>query len=116
MLRTLEELKAQQRGGQSLGRSQPEGAAAGHIQRSPHGIGTPAASPPKNQWNPRESEGTSDAKEGSRRAITTEYRHSQPLERPAKGSVCGQVTWEERSSNHVEPRGRAGPAQDLHHP
>ena len=31
MLRTLEELKAQQRGGQSLGRSQQEGAAAGHV-------------------------------------------------------------------------------------
>ena len=31
MLRTLEELKAQQRGGQSLGRSQQEGAAAVHV-------------------------------------------------------------------------------------
>ena len=31
MLRTLEELKAQQRGGQSLSRSQQEGAAAGHV-------------------------------------------------------------------------------------
>ena len=31
MLRTLEELKAQQRGGQSLGGSQQEGAAAGHV-------------------------------------------------------------------------------------
>ena len=31
MLRTLEELKAQQRGGQSLGASQQEGAAAGHV-------------------------------------------------------------------------------------
>ena len=31
MLRTLEELKAQQRGGQSLGRLQQEGAAAGHV-------------------------------------------------------------------------------------
>ena len=47
MLRTLEELKAQQRGGQSLSGLQQEGAAAGHIQRSPHGSGTPEASPPK---------------------------------------------------------------------
>ena len=31
MLRTLQELKAQQRGGQSLGASQQERAAAGHI-------------------------------------------------------------------------------------
>ena len=31
MLRTLEELKAQHRGGQSLGGSQQEGAAAGHV-------------------------------------------------------------------------------------
>ena len=31
MLRTLEELKARQRGGQHLGRSQQEGAAAGHV-------------------------------------------------------------------------------------
>ena len=31
MLRTLEELKAQQRGGQSVGRSQQQGAAAGHV-------------------------------------------------------------------------------------
>ena len=31
MLRTLEELKAQQRGGQSLSGSQQEGAAAGHV-------------------------------------------------------------------------------------
>ena len=31
MLRTLEELKAQQRGGQSLGGSQQERAAAGHV-------------------------------------------------------------------------------------
>ena len=31
MLRTLEELKAQQRGGQVPSRSQPEGAAAGHV-------------------------------------------------------------------------------------
>ena len=31
MLRRLEELKAQQRGGQSLGGSQQEGAAAGHV-------------------------------------------------------------------------------------
>ena len=31
MLKTLEELKAQQRGGQSLGGTQQEGAAAGHI-------------------------------------------------------------------------------------
>ena len=31
MLRTLEELKAQQRGGQNLGGSQQEGAAAGHV-------------------------------------------------------------------------------------
>ena len=44
---------------------------------------------------------------------TTEFRHSQPLERPAKGSVCGQGTWQERRSNHGEPRGRAGPAQDV---
>ena len=31
MLRTLEELKAQQHGGQSLGGSQQEGAAASHV-------------------------------------------------------------------------------------
>ena len=31
LLRMLEELKAQQRGGQSLGGSQQEGAAAGHV-------------------------------------------------------------------------------------
>ena len=31
MLRTLEELKAQQRGGQSLSGLQQEGAAAGHV-------------------------------------------------------------------------------------
>ena len=30
----------------------------------------------ENQWNPRESEGTSGAEEGSRRAKTTEFRHS----------------------------------------
>ena len=48
----------------------------------------------ENQWNPRESEGTSGAKKGSRRARTTEFRHSQPLERPAKGTVCGQGTWQ----------------------
>ena len=47
MLRTLEELKAQQRGGQSLSGSQQEGAAAGHVQRSPHGSGTSEVSPPK---------------------------------------------------------------------
>ena len=39
----------------------------------------------ENQCNPRESEGTSGAEEGSRRAKTTGFRHSQPLERPAKG-------------------------------
>ena len=38
----------------------------------------------KNQWNPREGEGTSGAKKGSRRAKTTEVCHSQPLDRPAK--------------------------------
>ena len=70
----------------------------------------------ENQPNSRESEGTPGAKEGSRRAKTTEFRHSQPLERPAKGSVCGQGTWQEGRSEHGEPRGRAGPAQDLHHP
>ena len=48
MLRTLEELKAQQGGGQSLGGLQQEGAAAEHVQRSPHVSGTPEASPPKN--------------------------------------------------------------------
>ena len=47
MLRTLEELKARQRGGQSLGGSQQEGAVASHVYRSPHGSGTPEASPPK---------------------------------------------------------------------
>ena len=47
MLRTLEELKAQQRGGQSQSESQREGAAAGHVWRSPHGSGTPEASPLK---------------------------------------------------------------------
>ena len=47
MLRTLEELKAQQRGGQSLSGSQQEGAAAGHVYRSPHGSGTSEVSPPK---------------------------------------------------------------------
>ena len=31
MMRTLEELKAQQRGGQSPGRSQPEGAAGSQV-------------------------------------------------------------------------------------
>ena len=31
MLRTLEELKAKHRGGQSLGGLQQEGAAAGHV-------------------------------------------------------------------------------------
>ena len=31
MLRTLEELKAEQRGGQSPSGSQQEGAAAGHV-------------------------------------------------------------------------------------
>ena len=31
MLSTFEELKAQQHGGQSLGGSQQEGAAAGHV-------------------------------------------------------------------------------------
>ena len=31
MLRTLEELKAQHRGGQNLSGSQQEGAAAGHV-------------------------------------------------------------------------------------
>ena len=31
MLRTLQELKAQQRGGQSRSGSQQEGAAAGHV-------------------------------------------------------------------------------------
>ena len=47
MLRTLAELKAQQRGGQGLGGSQQEGAAAGHVQRSPHGSGTSEVSPRK---------------------------------------------------------------------
>ena len=47
MLRTLEELKAQQRGEQELSGSQQEGAAAGHVWRSPPGGGTPEASPPK---------------------------------------------------------------------
>ena len=47
MLRTLEELKAQQCGGQSLCGSQQEGAAAGHVQRSPHGSGTSEVSPLK---------------------------------------------------------------------
>ena len=32
----------------------------------------------ENQWNPRESEGTSGAREGSRRARTTEFCHSRP--------------------------------------
>ena len=48
MLRTLKELKAQQRGVQSLGGLQQEGAVAGHVQRSPHVSGTPEASPPNN--------------------------------------------------------------------
>ena len=47
MLRTLEELKAQQRGGQSLRGSQQEGAAAGHVYRSPHRSWTMEVSPPK---------------------------------------------------------------------
>ena len=47
MLRTLEELKAQQRGGQCLSGSQQEGAAAGHVYRSPHGSGTSEVSLPK---------------------------------------------------------------------
>ena len=47
MLRTLEELKAQQRGGQSLSGLQQEGAAAGHVWRSTHGSGTSEVSPPK---------------------------------------------------------------------
>ena len=47
MLRTLEELKAQQRGGQSPGGSQPEGAAGSQVYRSPHGSGTSEVSPPE---------------------------------------------------------------------
>ena len=47
MLRALEDFKAQQRGGQSLSGSQQEGAAAGHVQESPHGSGTSEVSPPK---------------------------------------------------------------------
>ena len=47
MLRKLEELKAQQRGGSSLSGSQQEGAAGGHVWRSPHGSGNPELSPPK---------------------------------------------------------------------
>ena len=47
MLRTLEELKAQQRGGQSPGGSQPGGAAGSQVQRSPHGSGTSEVSPPE---------------------------------------------------------------------
>ena len=70
----------------------------------------------ENQWNPRASEGTSGAEEGCRRDKATEFCHSPPLERPAKGSVCGQGTWQETRSDHREPRGRAVPAQDLHHP
>ena len=44
MLRTLEELKAQQPRGQSLSGSQQEGAAAGHV---PHGSGIPKVFPLK---------------------------------------------------------------------
>ena len=62
-----------------------------------------AVSPPRNQWNFRESEGTLRAEEGSRRAKTAEFRHSEPLERPAKRSLCGQGTWQERRSNQGEP-------------
>ena len=47
MLRTLEELKAQQRGGQSLSGLQQEGAAAGHVWRCPHESGTSEVSAPK---------------------------------------------------------------------
>ena len=43
----LEELKAQQRGEQSLSGSQQEGAAAGHVWRRPHESGTSQVSPPK---------------------------------------------------------------------
>ena len=39
MLRTLEELKAQQRGGQSPGGSQPEGAAGSQSRGAPTGVG-----------------------------------------------------------------------------
>ena len=116
MLRTLEELKAQQRGGQSLGRSQQEGATAGHFQRSPHRSGTPEASPPKISGILEKAKAHRVPKKAPEERKTTESRHSQPLERPAKGSVCGQGTWQERRSDHGEPRGRAGPAQDLHHP
>ena len=56
MLRTLEELKAQQRGGQSPGGSQPEGAAGSQVQRSSNGSGTSEVSPPKISGIPEESE------------------------------------------------------------
>ena len=47
MLRTLEELKAQQRGGQSPGRSQPERGRGSQVYRSLHGSETSEVSPPK---------------------------------------------------------------------
>ena len=56
MLRTLEELKAQQRGGQSPGGSQPEGAAGSQVLRSPHGSGTSEVSPLKNSGICEETE------------------------------------------------------------
>ena len=116
MLRTLEELKAQHRGGQSPGGSQPErGCGKSSLEEPPQEWDLGGLSS-GNQWNPREREGTLGAEEGSRRAKTTEFRHSQPLERPAKGSTSGYGTWQEGRSDHGEPRGWAGPAQDLHHP
>ena len=47
ILRTLDEIKAQQRGGQGHGASQPESAAANQVWRSPHGSGPPEVSQPK---------------------------------------------------------------------
>ena len=89
MLRTLEELRAQQRGGQSPGGSQPErGCGKSSIEESPREWDLGGLSS-KNQWNPRESEGTSGAEEGSGRAKTTEF---SPL--PTPGAPCqGTYMW-----------------------
>ena len=93
MLRTLEKLKAQQ-----TWSTKSERIAAGGS------CGRPRLGEPPLEWDLGdlhskisgilEKARSSGAEEGSRRAKTTEFRHSQPLERPAKGSVCGQGTWQ----------------------
>ena len=111
MLRTLDQLKAQQRGERRLSGSQQEGAAADHVWRSSHGSGTSEVDPPKISRILEKAKAHRGPKKAPEEPKPLSFATPNPLERPAKRSVCGQGTWQERRSDHGEPlwTGRTSP-------